>query len=150
MKFICSILTLFLVYSSISYANQDHFESQYVKPISIRILSSLKGVVQQETFICTPQTCCFSEKFYCYMANGQCICDIHRCNDWTDKKRYWIEITGTEAERYCGRSRLPHQLTSGICLCDPDKDPPCNECNPPSRGSYPTDGLSFPKDCRGG
>ena len=149
MKFLGVFFALSIGHSSIACANQDGFALQYVKPIKIKIFSNSKGVVKPESFSCTPKTCCFSERFYFFMENGKCICDLHRCSESSDKKNYWMEISGIEAEKYCGRPRFLHELTS-LCLCDPDKSPPCDECNPPSKGcsSNPGEGASLPLDCR--
>lgn len=152
MKFLGIFFALVIGYSNSAYANHDGFKSQYVKPITIKIFSSKGGVIKEEHFFCTPQTCCFSERFYCFMENGKCICDLHICEQWPNKldtKNYWMEITGTEAERHCGRPRLLHKLTN-LCRCDPDKNPPCDECNPPVTGCCANsgEGVSLPLDCR--
>lgn len=149
MRFLGGVFVLVMGWSTITYA-KDNFVSQYVEPIKIRVFSNTKkGPVTQESLHCTPQTCCFSEKFYCFMENGRCICDLHVCNQGIDKKSYWMEISGAEAEKYCGRPRLLHELTT-LCICDPNKTPPCDECNPPSNGcsSHVREGLSLPHDCR--
>lgn len=149
MKFLGGFFALFIGCASIVHANKDGFKLQYVKPITIKIFSSNKGNIKEESLRCTPQTCCFSERFYCYMDNGRCFCDLHLCNQDTDDKSYWMEIIGTEAEIYCGRAHKLHALTN-LCLCDPDKDIPCDECNrpitPPS--TNPRVGVSLPPDCR--
>lgn len=151
MKFLGVIFALFMVWSNLAEAQQADFELQYVKPLIIQIFSMDKdGVTREEYFQCTPQTCCFSEKFYCFMENGACICDLHLCEEWPDTlntKRYWMRISGLFAERYCRPHRL-HELTK-LGLCDPDKNPPCDECNPPTKGfTSPTQGISLPYDCR--
>lgn len=151
MKFLGVIFSLFIACSNIVHANQEGFEMQYVKPIVIKVFSNTKGVVKEESLRCTPQTCCFSERFYCFMENGKCICDLHVCHEWPEvAKSYWMEITGTESEKYCGRARFLHELTH-LCLCDPNKIPACDECNPPSPGAIfsPGVGISLPQDCRG-
>lgn len=148
MKFLGFFLALSIGYTSICYATQmipakqavstkqevpkkqEGYALQYVKPIIVKIFSNMDGVTKEENFSCTPKTCCFSERFYCFMENGKCICDLHRCSARSDKKSYWMELSGTEAERYCGRPRLLHRLTN-LCFCDRYKDSPCDECNPP-------------------
>lgn len=151
MKLFGGFFALFIGSVSLVYAQQESFRMQYVKPIVVKIFSDHKGVIKEEGIRCTPQTCCFSERFYCSMDNGRCFCDLHLCNQSRDKKNYWMEITGTEAERYCGRARRLHELTN-LCLCDPDKDIPCIECNQPYTGSLsspnPQLGSSVPQDCK--
>jgi len=151
MKFLQIFFALFLGCASIGHADQD-FKAQYSKPLTVKIFSRDKGIVQEEYFRCTPQTCCFAEKSYCFMSYGECICDLERCEQWPDKantKDYWMVIGGMEAERVCGRARRLHEVT-GLCLCDPDKNPACDECNPPVTGCIPTPGgiSSLPQDCR--
>jgi len=143
--------SLVLLIGSLSMAHAvvpEGFALQYVKPIIIKILSNREGVTRKENFHCTPETCCFSERFYCFMTKGRCICDLHVCGHPPNQQGYWMEITGTEAERYCGRPRMLHKLTQ-LCKCDPDRTPVCNQCNPPPKRYIPgVDGLSLPQDCR--
>ncbi|MBA3812879.1 MAG: hypothetical protein H0X26_00060 [Alphaproteobacteria bacterium] len=148
MKFLGVFMALVVAWSSFASAQHAGYSQKYVKPINIHILSrDSTGVVKKEKFYCTPQTCCFAERFYCFMENGHCICDLHRCDIKPDKKNimsYWMEISGTEAERYCGRPRLLHELTQ-LCECDQDKTPPCSQCNPPP----PECPSGPPQDCCG-
>lgn len=149
MKFLKVLLALSVGYSSIAHAKQEGFALQYAKPIIIKIYSNSKGVIKEEPMSCTPETCCFSERYYCIMDSGICYCDLHLCNQGSKEKSYWMELTGTEAERYCGRSRMLHELTN-LCLCDPDKDSPCDQCNRPcpAPSSNPKIWTSLPPDCR--
>jgi hypothetical protein len=150
MKFLGRIFVLFLGLTTLGHATQDNFRAQYVQPLRIQIFSSTKGVTREEHFYCTPQTCCFSEKFYCFMENGECYCDLHVCEEWpnsSDPKKYWMKMSGTDAEKYCGRPHLLHEATN-LCLCDPDKNPPCDDCNPPVAGNMSSHCPSLPRDCR--
>ena len=118
MKVLGVFFALSIGWISFAEATQENFKLQYVQPIRIQIYSNNKGVTQEEYFQCTPQTCCFSEKFYCFMDNGECYCDLHICEEWPntpDTKRYWMKISGTAAEKYCGRARLLYELTD-LCL----------------------------------
>lgn len=113
------------------------FELKYVNNLNIQIFSSSKGVVQEEHLICTPQTCCFSERFYCFMEKGQCVCPLYVCERWPDKnseKDYWMLISGTDAEKVC-RPGFLHDVTD-LCLCDSNKDFPCDECDRPAQGPW--------------
>lgn len=151
MRFLSVLLAILISFPSIACANNDGFASQYVKPLTIKTFSKNdQGVIREESLRCTPQTCCFSERFYCFMEEGKCICDLHVCEQWPDAaatKSYWMEFRGTEAEKYCGRSHLLHELTD-LCLCDPDKDPPCAECNRPAGGWSGNPNSAVPSDCR--
>lgn len=151
MKFLGVFFALSIGWMNLAEATQAGFELQYVKPIRIQIFSTSKGVTREEYFQCTPQTCCFSERFYCFMTEGECICDLHICEEWPDsfdEKRYWMKISGTHAERVCGRAHALHDLTM-LGLCDPDKDPPCGESNRPATGRMtPMHGHSLPHDVR--
>lgn len=112
-------------------ANAQDFTSKHTQQITVRVLSNDNGVIKEEKDIfCTPQTCCFKEKFYCFMESGKCICDIYYCKEDKNQKEYWLEIAGTLAETYCRQPHLLHEYT-GLCVCDPDQDPVCGECNPP-------------------
>lgn len=152
MKFLGVLISLTIAWLSTASADLGGYESQYIKPVDITFYSREKtGAVKQEYLRCTPQTCCFSEGFYCFMERGRCICPLNRCEMWPNKKdtkTYWMKISGTEAERYCGRSRMLHELTK-LCLCGPDKMSPCNECNPPKAacGTNDKTGTSLPSDC---
>jgi hypothetical protein len=100
------------------------------KPLLMRIMSDDDGNIVEEKFQCTSNTCCFEELFYCDMEEGKCICDIYRCGETPNKKEYWIELTGVEAETICGRAHLMYRYT-GLCLCDRNKQPPCGQCSFP-------------------
>lgn len=69
------------------------------------------------------------------MENGKCICDIYYCKEDKNQKEYWLELAGTLAATYCRQPRLLHEYT-GLCVCDPDQDPVCGECNPPADEIY--------------
>lgn len=132
MKFAKVFFVLLLGYSQGVLAAQDNFKAQYVPPLEIRIFSNEEGNTQEEYIHCTPQTCCFSQRFWGFMDDGECICDLHLCEEWPTEaatKAYWMVIRGAEAERVC-RPRELHKLTQ-LCLCDPYKNPPCDVCNPP-------------------
>lgn len=154
MKFWGMIITLLWGWSSLCFADDklEAFELNYVKPLFIQIFSmDKKGVKQEEFFQCTPQTCCFPERFSCFMANGQCVCPLHLCQEWpdsSDNKSHWMVISGTQAERVC-RPGAIHDVTD-ICLCDPNKESPCGECRRPIREGclFPNDGASIPEDVR--
>jgi hypothetical protein len=148
MKFLVIFMALTIGWSTQGHTAKKDFLAQYVKPIVIEIISrDEKGVLRKENLPCTPQTCCFSEESYCFMENGHCVCDINRCEMWPSKKDtkiYWMKISGTEAERFCGRPRLLHKLTQ-ICRCNPEKIPMCEQCNPPPPECIP--GPRIPKSC---
>lgn len=149
---------LLLGYSTIVCAvEQDGSALHPIKPIEIRIISrDDMGLDKREYFQCTPKTCCFSENFYCFMEKGHCVCDLYVCGPQkAPNKTYWMKIVGTEAERYCGRPHLLHELTR-LCICDPNKTIPCDECNPPApsyvnmtliNGVPVPVGSSLPRDC---
>lgn len=128
MKFM-QILLVFLI-GAPSLAWGQTLTSGHTKPFEIRILSDEKGVIKEEKLSLTPQTFCFKEAYYCSMEEGKCICDLHRCNNPSPEKEYWIEITGILSETDCG---LPHPLhnMTGLCLCAYNKSNPCEDCNPP-------------------
>lgn len=140
---------LFLVSVNFGYAIKQGYQLEYNKPIIIKVFSeSEQGVIRQESIPCSPQSCCFAERFICFMEDGKCICDLHHCNGWFgDSKNYWMEISGFLAERYCGRFRLMHSLTQ-LCRCDPNKEPPCGTCNPPMTPFNPNGMSTLPIDCR--
>lgn len=111
--------------------NAQSYKTLYTQPVSVRVISDDNGVIQEEKDIsCTPQTCCFKESFYCFMEGGRCLCDIHYCQEDANQKEYWLELSGSLAALYCRKPRLLHEYM-GLCLCDPDQDPICGECNPP-------------------
>jgi len=151
MKLLGIIAALFLGWSSFAEAKIEGFALQYTKPLVIRIFSmDTKGVTQEEYFQCTPQTCCFSERFYCFMANGQCICPLHLCQEWPDSsvnKTHWMVISGTDAERVCRPGKI-HDVTD-LCFCDPNKESPCDECNRPMDNGFmsPNAGDCFSSNC---
>jgi hypothetical protein len=149
MKVLAVFLGLCIGYLSPTYAEPEGFQLQYVKPFVIKIISKKAGVTTREYMRCTPYTCCFSERFYCFMSNGKCICDLHVCGQESSKKRFWMEISGTEAERVCGRPIPLHALTH-LCRCDPERRSPCNPCTTPENNFTPgpMEGLSLPPDCR--
>ena len=72
--------------------------------------------------------CCFEENFYCALEAGVCNCDLYMCSEGPDQKEYWMEITGYEAWKYCGKPQLLYEAT-GVCLCDPTKTSPCLNCS---------------------
>jgi len=98
-------------------ANANTISSKHIKPLTIRILSDDNGLIKEEELGCTGKTCCFEENYYCSLEAGKCICDIYMCQEASNQKEYWMEMTGFLAENYCEKPHLLHELT-GLCLCD--------------------------------
>jgi len=110
-------------------ASAEDFASKHTQQISVRLLSDNNGVLKEEKDMeCTPETCCFEEKYYCAMEQGRCICDIYNCKEDDSQKEYWLEISGTLAQVYCLQPYLLHELT-GLCQCNPSRTPYCGRCS---------------------